>query len=98
MVRLWIPTESCPDGIADGLVMRYEREGSGVIPKVLLSVTVTTKLPPLKLEVCRQSRFFLCGGGRDQTFSFRHVKYETFISKDVELIMGNKSLELRKWV
>lgn len=36
--------------------------------------------------------------GRDQTFSFRHVKYETFISKDVELIMGNKSLELRKWV
>lgn len=41
--------------------------------------------------------FFVCVG-RDQTFSFRHVKYETFISKDVELIMGNKSLELRKWV
>lgn len=63
MVRLWIPTESCPDGIADGLVMRYEREGSGVIPKVLLSVTVTMKLPPLKLEVCRRSRFFVCVWG-----------------------------------
>lgn len=53
VVRFWIPTESCPDRIADGLVMRYEREGSEVIPKFLLSVTGMMELPPLKLEVCR---------------------------------------------